>query len=246
MHSSTGLKIALIVAAATVQMILPLLGHRAMLRILRALVPPFVVLFVLLAILDAAQGPPRRPAQRQLAGHDGRARARPLLRRLRLADERQRLLALPAPDASPRKIVWSVALGGYIPTTLLSLLGAALFTIPAIPPPMRGRGHDRGLPHAFSGWFFWPYLVFVIAQLFAINSIDLYSSGLTLQAMFPAIKRWQCVLLDTVVAGAPDRVRDLLGGFQHLHHRLPAVHDHLDRAVGGDLPRRLLHAPGPL
>ena len=48
----------------------------------------------------------------------------------------------------------------------------------------------------------WPYLVFVIVQLFAINSIDLYSSGLTLQAIFPAIKRWQCVLLDTCVGGA--------------------------------------------
>ena len=48
----------------------------------------------------------------------------------------------------------------------------------------------------------WPYLIFIIVQLFAINSIDLYSSGLTLQAIFPTIKRWQCVLLDTTVAGA--------------------------------------------
>ncbi|HEX5193157.1 MAG TPA: hypothetical protein VFW09_10165 [Solirubrobacteraceae bacterium] len=39
----------------------------------------------------------------------------------------------------------------------------------------------------------WPYLVFVIVQLFAINSIDLCSSGLTLQAIFPMIKRWPCV-----------------------------------------------------
>ena len=59
-----------------------------------------------------------------------------------------------------------------------------------------------GLTHAFSSWFVWPYLIFIIVQLFAINSIDLYSSGLTLQAIFPAIKRWQCVLLDTTVAAA--------------------------------------------
>ena len=58
-----------------------------------------------------------------------------------------------------------------------------------------------GLTHAFASWFVWPYLIFIIIQLFAINSIDLYSSGLTLQAIFPAIKRWQCVLLDTTVAG---------------------------------------------
>ena len=42
----------------------------------------------------------------------------------------------------------------------------------------------------------------LIVQLFAINSIDLYSSGLTLQAIIPKIKRWQCVILDTTVAGA--------------------------------------------
>lgn len=59
-----------------------------------------------------------------------------------------------------------------------------------------------GLPHAFSAWFLVPYLIFVIFQLFAINSIDLYSSGLTLQAIVPKIKRWQCVLIDTTVAGA--------------------------------------------
>jgi purine-cytosine permease-like protein len=103
------------------------------------------------------------------------------------------------PDTSPRRIVGAVALGGYIPSTLLSLLGAALFTIPAV--AAGDGGAVSGLTHAFAGWFVWPYLVFIIVQLFAINSIDLYSSGLTLQAIFPAIRRWQCVLLDTTVAG---------------------------------------------
>jgi nucleobase:cation symporter-1, NCS1 family len=103
---------------------------------------------------------------------------------------------LPA-DTSPRKIVASVALGGFIPTTLLLLLGAALATaIPNASDPI------AGLPHALWGWFVWPYLAFVIVQLFAINSIDLYSSGLTLQAIIPGIKRWQCVLVDTTIAGA--------------------------------------------
>ncbi len=50
--SSTGLKIALIVAAAAIQLILPLLGHRAMMKTLRALVAPFIVLFVVLTILS--------------------------------------------------------------------------------------------------------------------------------------------------------------------------------------------------
>jgi purine-cytosine permease-like protein len=58
-----------------------------------------------------------------------------------------------------------------------------------------------GLPHAFHGWFLVPYLVFVILQLFAVNSVDLYSSGLTLQTIVPGIRRWQTVLVDTTVAG---------------------------------------------
>ena len=34
----------------------------------------------------------------------------------------------------------------------------------------------------FPGWFIVPLLIFAIVQLFAINTIDLYSSGVTLQA----------------------------------------------------------------
>jgi purine-cytosine permease-like protein len=195
-HSSTGLKIALVIAAAAVQLVLPLLGHRAMLRILRALVPPFVVLFVLLAILAL-------PKAHLGAGHNGSWQDMTAALALILsaggygwqmnANDFSRYLP---PSASPRRIVWSVALGGFVPTTLLLALGAAVAT--AVPASTDAIG---GLPHAFAGWFVWPYLVFVTVQLFAINSIDLYSSGLTLQALIPAIKRWQCVLLDTVVAG---------------------------------------------
>jgi nucleobase:cation symporter-1, NCS1 family len=101
------------------------------------------------------------------------------------------------PEANRRQIVWAVALGGYVPSTLLSLLGAAVATaVPSATDPI------SGLPHAFHGWFLIPYLIFVIFQLFAINSVDLYSSGLTLQAIAPGIRRWQTVLIDTVVAGS--------------------------------------------
>jgi NCS1 family nucleobase:cation symporter-1 len=193
--ASTGLKVGLIAAAAAVQLTLPLFGHRAMLRVLRMLVPPFVVLFILLAILTL-------PKANLGAGHN--ASWAQMMAGLALilssggygwpmnANDFSRYLPH---DASRRRIVWSVALGGYIPTTLLLLLGAALAT--AIP---GASDAISGLPHAFAGWFLWPYLVFVIVQLFAINSIDLYSSGLTLQAIIPRIKRWQCVLLDTTVA----------------------------------------------
>jgi NCS1 family nucleobase:cation symporter-1 len=196
-QSSTGVKIALVVVAALIQLILPLFGHRAMLRVLRMLVPPFVILFILLAILAL-------PKAHLGAGHNGTWQDMTAALALVLssggygwpmnANDFSRYLP---PDANPRKIIWSVAIGGVVPTTLLMLLGAAVAT--AVPASASAIG---GLPHAFAGWFVWPYLVFVIIQLFAINSIDLYTSGLTLQTIIPRIRRWQCVLLDTMVAGA--------------------------------------------
>ena len=199
--SSTGLKIVLIVAAALIQMIMPLFGHRAMLRTLRAMMAPFIVLFIVLTILSVHKV--------HLGMHGFDESWQNMFAALAVivsaggygwvmnANDFSRYLPY---DASPRKIVGSVALGGYIPSTLLSLLGAALFTIPAV--AAGDGGAVSGLTHAFASWFVWPYLIFIIVQLFAINSIDLYSSGLTLQAIFPAIKRWQCVLLDTLVAAA--------------------------------------------
>ena len=194
-HASAGLKVALIVAAAAVQLVLPLLGHGTMLRVLRWLVLPFVALFVVLAILVL-------PKVHLGTGSSGSWETMTIALALILsaggygwvmnANDYSRYL--PA-GTSRGRIVWSVTLGGYIPTTLLSLLGAAVATaVSSASDPI------SGLPHAFPGWFLVPYLVFVMVQLFAINSIDLYSSGLTLQALIPRIRRWQCVLLDTAVA----------------------------------------------
>jgi purine-cytosine permease-like protein len=65
-----------------------------------------------------------------------------------------------------------------------------------------GAAGETTLTTGFASWFAWPYLIFVLVQVFAINSLNLYSSSLTLQAIIPGIKRWHCVLIDTVVAGA--------------------------------------------
>jgi len=207
-HTSTGLKVVLIVAAATVQLFLPLMGHGMMMRILRFLALPFVVLFIVLAILTLPKahlsGGPSADWQTMLvalalilsAGGYGWVMN---------ANDYSRYLPR---NASRKRIVWSVALGGYVPSTLLCLLGAAVATaVPTASDPI------SGLPHAFASWFLVPYLIFVIIQLFAINSIDLYSSGLTLQAIIPNIKRWQCVLIDTTVAGALTAVAIFSSGF---------------------------------
>jgi NCS1 family nucleobase:cation symporter-1 len=209
--ASTGLKIALIVVASALQLVLPLLGHGTILRVLRWMVVPFIVLFIVMACLSINK-------VHLGVGHD--ANLATMLAALAIilsaggygwptnANDFSRYLA---PGTSRKKIVASVAIGGYIPTTLLSLLGAALATIPAVADG--GGGAVSGLPSAFAGWFLIPYLLFIIVQLFAINSLDLYSSGLTLQAIVPKIKRWQCVLLDTCVAGALTAVAIFSGNF---------------------------------
>ena len=71
-------------------------------------------------------------------------------------------------------------------------------------------------PHAFSSWFLVPFLVVAIVQLFAINSMDLYSSGVTLQALGVPVKRWNAVLIDTVIGCAITAYAVFSAGFSQL------------------------------
>ncbi len=48
-------------------------------------------------------------------------------------------------------------------------------------------------------WFVVVFLLFAMVQLFAINSLDLYSSGVTLQALGVHVKRYQAVIIDSVI-----------------------------------------------
>jgi nucleobase:cation symporter-1, NCS1 family len=43
------------------------------------------------------------------------------------------------------------------------------------------------------------FMGFVVVQLFGINSLDLYSSGVTLQALGLRIRRYEAVVLDSVI-----------------------------------------------
>ena len=70
-----------------------------------------------------------------------------------------------------------------------------------VPRPRSGSSRSTGLSRSFPGWFVVPYLIVAIIQLFAINSIDLYSSGVTLQSLGLRLKRYHCVLIDSVVSG---------------------------------------------
>jgi nucleobase:cation symporter-1, NCS1 family len=191
-------KVIFIIVAVAIQAVLPVLGHAAVLRVLRWLAIPFVVLFAVLAGLAASKVNLHVPL------HGASWGAMTIFLALVISagglgwteNGNDYSRYLPA-NADKRRIVLAVALGGAIPSALLEILGAAVATgVPA------AATNPNGLVGSFPSWFVWPYLIFAIVQLFAINTIDLYSSGVTLQSIFPRLKRLQCVAVDTVVCGA--------------------------------------------
>lgn len=198
-HAGSPMKAVFILLAAAIQMVLPFLGHATVLRVLRALILPFAILYVILAVLTLGKA-------HLGAVHHG-------------ADWQTFLVALAfvialtglgwvengndfsrylPPDAPKPAIVAWVTIGGAVPESLMMLLGAAVATY--VPQAGTDANPLQGFPHAFPGWFLVPFLVVVLAQIFAINSLDLYSSGVTLQALGLPVKRWHAVLIDTVLA----------------------------------------------
>jgi len=197
-HTTTATKVVIIVVAAAVQALLPVLGHATIVKVLRILIAPFVVLYVVLAVLTVNH------AHFDAAAHGvgwqtfavGLTFVVTLsgLGWVECGNDFSRYLPR---TSSRRAIVGWVLLGGAIPQMLVMALGAAVATYV----PSAGGDPVHGFPHAFAGWFLVPFLVVGVAQIFAISSLDLYSSGVTLQAIGVPLRRWQAVLLDTGIAG---------------------------------------------
>ncbi len=197
-HAGTAWKILLIVAAAGIQLVLPLFGHGTILRTLRWLAAPFAALFVVLAVLTLGKLDVH-------SVHHGAGWASwmaglafiIIASGLGWTENGNDYSRYVPRQADKRAIVGWVFAGTFIPSVLIMILGAAVGTYV----PSEGGNPITTLPHVFSGWFLVPFLVVAVLQLFAINSLDLYSSGVTLQAIGLRLKRWQAVLVDTVVAG---------------------------------------------
>lgn len=196
--SSTGLKIGVILVAAVVQGLLPLYGHATIMVAQRFLGWIFAVLFIVMAVLiipkvhlgTLARGGGWGTIMVGIAlviSAGGLSWAN-------TGSDYSRYL--PA-DSSPKQIFWWSSLGGFVPGLLLEVLGAAVASVVA-----SASNPIAGLPTALPGWFVVPYLFFAVLTLLAVNTIDLYSSGLTLQALGLRIDRWKCVLLDSVICTA--------------------------------------------
>jgi nucleobase:cation symporter-1, NCS1 family len=190
-------KIVVIVLAALLQMVLPLLGHATITKILRWLAYIFIVFFAVLAgftfnrlHLSTSHIHPVSFAVWTTAlvliistGGLGWTEN---------GNDYSRYLPKDTPGY---KTFWAATLGGAIPSIILELLGVLAFTITT-----KYVGIAQlGVPQSFPSWFVTPFLIFAIFQLLAINTIDMYSSGVTLQALGVPVRRWGAVIIDTVV-----------------------------------------------
>jgi NCS1 family nucleobase:cation symporter-1 len=190
-------KAAFIAGAALVQFVMPFLGHPTITKVLRYLSFLFIAVFCVMAALVAphvdlatlrthASWPVWTTAVLLLVSAGG-------LGWTENGNDYSRYL----PRSTPRaQTFWAVTLGTAIPSVLVELLGAAAYVVS---PKVTAV---TGIPSSFAGWFFWPFLALATFQLFAINTLDLYSSGVTLQALGLPVKRWGAVVIDTIVSSA--------------------------------------------
>jgi purine-cytosine permease-like protein len=194
-------KVVFVLVAVLIPGILPFLGHATIAKTLRLLVVPFLVLFAVLLGFAI----PHASVHGVVHGADWQTYMEGLAFTIALSglgwaecgDDYSRYC--PPSTSKPALVGW-IFLGTALPEILIMTLGAAVGTF------IKGLGTGTGgflpLAHqsAIPGWFVSVFLIFCILQLFAINSLDLYSSGVTLQALGFRLKRYQAVLVDCVIA----------------------------------------------
>jgi NCS1 family nucleobase:cation symporter-1 len=190
-------KIVVIILAALLQMIMPLLGHATISKILRYLAYVFIVFFAVLAAftfnrlhLSTFHAKPVSfavwtTALTLMISANGLGWT---------ANGNDYSRYLPR-GTSASRIFWSATLGAAIPSLILELLGMLAYTITTKTVGIA----QLGVPQSFPSWFVTPFLIFAIFQLLSINTIDMYSSGVTLQALGLPVRRWGAVIIDTVV-----------------------------------------------
>src|ERR1700689_3807959 len=194
-------KVILVIVAVLIQAILPLLGHAAIVKTLRLLILPFVVLF---AIMLGFALPHAHLHVVKTSG-DWQAFTEALaftiaLSGLGWAECGNDYTRYCPTDTSKKALVGWVFLGTALPEILIMTLGAVVATF--IVGIGQGTGGFLPLAHqsAIPAWFVVVFMVFAALQPFAINSLDMYSSGVTLQAIGVPVKRYQAVIVDCVIA----------------------------------------------
>ena len=208
-HVNSPLKVIYIIVAAAIQAVMPYLGHATMVKVLRALIIPFGAIFVVLAIYDVLHGTASYKAtfggwQLYTAGL-AFVIALSGLGWTECGNDYTRYVPR---DASKKAIVGWMFIGTAIPEIFMMTLGALTFSfMPAGDYFAKAGAWNGSNPfeamhgqHFIPSWLIAIFLIFAIVQLFGINSLDLYSSGVSLQAMGLRLKRYQAVVLDSFIA----------------------------------------------
>lgn len=193
--NSVGVKIVVILAAAVVQSFLPVLGHATIVRIQRYLAWGLIPFFILMAVLIAPKV--QLHSINATGSWSDISIAVALLISaggLSWANTGSDYSRYLPSNSNVSAVFWYPSLGGFLPAVLLEILGAAVASVVAT-----ASDPIAGIPHALPGWVVVPYLVFATVTLLSVNTLDLYSSSLTLQALGVKLARWGCVLVDLVI-----------------------------------------------
>jgi len=192
-------KVIFVIVAVAIQAVLPFLGHATIVRVLRWLTIPFVAIFAIMLGFTI-------PHVHTASSHAGVGWPLYLaglaftitlsgLGWTECGSDYSRYLR---PEAKKSSIIGWVFVCTAIPEILVMVLGAAVFTF------VKGLGTGAAFTAlatqtAIPAWFVVLFLIFAAFQIFAINGLDLYSSGVTLQAMGVHVKRYVAVVIDCVI-----------------------------------------------
>ena len=203
LHVSSALKVIFIILAAALQAVVPYLGHATMVKVLRALIIPFGAIFVLFAIYDIKHGVASDKGflggwQLYTAGL-AFVFALSGLGWTECGNDYTRYVPR---EAKKGAIVGWIFVGTAVPGILMMILGALTFTFLSNSTIWNGANPFEAFrsQHIIPSWVVVLFLIFAIVQLFGINSLDLYSSGVSLQAMGLRLKRYQAVVMDSIIA----------------------------------------------
>ncbi|HLI36345.1 MAG TPA: cytosine permease [Streptosporangiaceae bacterium] len=210
---SDGVKIACLAFAALVQVLVPLFGHATIMTVNRWLSRLFVPLFLVVTILIA---PKVHAAAQHGAGWAMLSVAFALvavsggLSWANYGSDYSRYL----PENTSQKAIFAWAsLGGFLPALALNILGALVgYTVASGSDPL------SGLPSMLPAGIVVPYLILIMLTLFSVNTVDLYSSGLSLQTVGISLKRWQCVVIDMTLCVVLGAITIFSASFNHLYN----------------------------
>jgi len=205
-------KVLIIVGATATQAILPYFGHATMVKTLRQFVVPFVLIFCVFGYFAARNG---HHISASPFGGGWQLKTAGLAFVIALSglgwaecgNDYSRYLPT---NTNTRSIVGWIFIGTAVPQIAVMVLGSLAFTflsggtwsLGGATTSWNGANPFEAFRHGpLPTWFLVTFLVVAICQLFAINALDLYSSGVSLQALIPRLRRAHCVAIDSVLAG---------------------------------------------